>query len=68
VQAFSSVLAASLFVLSGSANAQIAPHSVSLSWTASTSSNVGYYKIYRGTTSGEPYRLLTSPPVAGPAI
>jgi hypothetical protein len=29
-------------------------HSVSLSWTASTSPNVGY-NVYRGTTSGGPY-------------
>ena len=36
-------------------------HSVSLTWTASTSSNVAGYKVYRGTTSGGPYTLLSSP-------
>jgi hypothetical protein len=30
------------------------PHSVGLTWTASTSTVVGY-NIYRGTTSGGPY-------------
>ena len=39
-------------------------HSVSLSWTASTSTVVGY-NVYRGTVSGGPYTLLTSSPVAG---
>ena len=33
-------------------------HVVTLTWTASTSSNVTAYKIYRGTTSGGPYSLL----------
>src|SRR5712691_5982756 len=58
-------IAAGLFVLFGSAYSQIAPRSVSLSWTASASPNVRRYKIYRGTASGGPYRLLTSPPVVG---
>jgi fibronectin type 3 domain-containing protein len=35
----------------------VAPHSVSLKWTASTSPNVRYYKVYRGTVSGGPYAL-----------
>ena len=35
-------------------------HSVSLTWNASTSSNVTGYKVYRGTTSGGPYALLSS--------
>ena len=30
-------------------------HQVLLSWTASTSSNVAGYNVYRGTTSGGPY-------------
>ena len=64
-RAFSPVLAAGLFVFFGSAYSQIAPRSVSLSWTASASPNVRRYKIYRGTASGGPYRLLTSPPVVG---
>jgi hypothetical protein len=34
-------------------------HSASLSWTASTSSVVGYY-VYRGTVSGGPYSKLTA--------
>lgn len=40
------------------------PHSVTLSWSASTSSNVTGYNIYRGTTSGGPYTKITSSPVA----
>jgi hypothetical protein len=43
---------------------QTVQHSVALSWTASTSSVVGY-NIYRGSVSGGPYTLLTSSPVAG---
>lgn len=35
-------------------------HSVSLNWTASTSSGVTGYKVYRGTASGGPYSLLTT--------
>jgi len=40
-------------------------HSVTLSWTASTSLNVTGYNIYRGTKSGGPYTKLTATPVAG---
>jgi hypothetical protein len=40
------------------------PHSVSLSWTASTSSVTGY-NVYRGTTSGGPYTKLNSSLVVG---
>jgi uncharacterized repeat protein (TIGR02543 family) len=47
--------------LSGSAVVPI-PHSVILSWMASLS-NVTGYKVYRGTTSGGPYTLLTSNPI-----
>ena len=36
-------------------------HSVSLTWNASASSNVTGYKVYRGTSSGGPYALLSSP-------
>ena len=35
-----------------------APHSVSLSWSPSTSSGISYYNVYRGTVSGGPYSLL----------
>jgi hypothetical protein len=35
-------------------------HSATLNWTASTSTGVTGYKIYRGTTSGGPYTLLTT--------
>ena len=46
-----------------SANASITvllPHLVSLSWDASISTTVAYYKVYRGTVGGGPYSLLTS--------
>lgn len=33
-------------------------NSVSLSWTASTSSNATYYNVYRGVTSSGPYTLV----------
>jgi hypothetical protein len=36
------------------------PHSVSLSWDASVSTDVSFYRVYRGTVSGGPYSLLTS--------
>jgi Cep192 domain 4/Abnormal spindle-like microcephaly-assoc'd, ASPM-SPD-2-Hydin len=44
----------------------IAPpqHTVSLSWTASTSTVVGY-NVYRGTQSGGPYAAVTTAPDAG---
>ena len=38
----------------------VAPHTVSLKWSASTSSNTSYYKVYRGTVSGGPYSLLSN--------
>jgi hypothetical protein len=34
-------------------------HVVDLNWTASTSSGIVGYKIYRGTTSGGPYTFLS---------
>jgi fibronectin type 3 domain-containing protein len=43
---------------------QAVSHSVTLSWTASTSTVVGY-NVYRSTVSGGPYTLLTSSPVTG---
>jgi hypothetical protein len=36
------------------------PHSVSLSWTASVTSNVAGYNVYRGTTLGGTYTKLNS--------
>jgi hypothetical protein len=38
---------------------QPVPHSVTLNWTASTSTVTGY-NVYRGTLSGGPYTLLNS--------
>ena len=35
-------------------------HAATLSWTASTSSNVSYYNIYRGSASGGPYNKIGS--------
>ncbi len=35
-------------------------HYVSLTWTDSTSSNLAYYNVYRGTASGGPYTFLSS--------
>jgi hypothetical protein len=40
------------------------PHSVSLTWTASTSSNVTGYNVYRGAASSGPFTKLTSSLVA----
>ena len=40
-------------------------HSVTLNWTASTSSNVTGYNVYRGTHSNGPYTKLNSALVAG---
>jgi fibronectin type 3 domain-containing protein len=42
-------------------------HSVSLSWTPSTSWNVDGYNVYRGTTSGGPYTKLNSSLVTTPS-
>jgi hypothetical protein len=43
---------------------QAVSHSVALSWTASTSTVAGY-NVYRSTTSGGPYTLITSSAVTG---
>lgn len=40
-------------------------HSVTLNWTASTSSNVSGYNVYRGLTSGGPYTKVNSSLVGG---
>jgi hypothetical protein len=41
------------------------PHSVALSWNASTSTNVVGYNVYRGTVSGGPYAQINSALNAG---
>ena len=46
--------------LSGSGTTGSSSHSVDLSWSASTSSNVAGYYIERGTNSGGPYQVLNS--------
>jgi hypothetical protein len=48
--------------LSGT-GAQAVAHSVTLTWTASTSTVTGY-NVYRSTVSGGPYTKLTATPVA----
>ena len=40
--------------------AVVSPHLVTLTWSASSSPGVSYYKVYRGTVSGGPYSLLSS--------
>lgn len=40
------------------------PPSVSLSWSASSSSDVVGYNVYRGTISGGPYTKLTPSPIS----
>ena len=42
----------------------VTSHSVTLNWSASTSSNVNGYHVYRGATSGGSYTKITSSPVA----
>ena len=48
----------------GSCITGVTVHSVTLSWTASTSTNVTGYNIYRGTQSGGPYTKINATPVA----
>ena len=40
-------------------------HSVTLTWLSSTSPNIAGYNVYRGTTSGGPYTILTTSRVTG---
>jgi hypothetical protein len=42
-------------------------HTVGVSWTASVSTDVVGYHIYRGTVTGGPYSILDSAPVASDA-
>jgi hypothetical protein len=44
----------------GQACAATISHSVSLSWTASSSANISGYNVYRSSTSGGPYTQLNS--------
>ena len=53
--------------LTGSCVTTAPTHSVSLSWTASTSANVRGYNVYRATRTGGPYTKLTSTAVTGTA-
>jgi fibronectin type 3 domain-containing protein len=39
-------------------------HTVALTWTASVTTDVVGYNIYRSTVSGGPYSILDSAPVA----
>jgi hypothetical protein len=41
------------------------PHSVTLNWVASTSSNLAGYNVYRAAVSGGPYSRVNSTVVAG---
>jgi hypothetical protein len=38
----------------------VVPHLVSLKWSPSTSTDVSYYRVYRGTVSGGPYTELSN--------
>jgi len=49
--------------LSGAGVQQVS-HSVDLSWTASVSTGVVGYNVYRGTVSGGPYEILNPAPAA----
>src|SRR5215472_16701480 len=50
----------------GSIMAPVTPsHSVTLAWTASTSSGVTGYNVYRSATTGGPYTKLTTTAVTG---
>jgi fibronectin type 3 domain-containing protein len=42
-------------------------HTVSVTWTASVSTDVVGYNVYRGTVSGGPYSILDSTPVTADA-
>ena len=46
---------------------QQTPHTVGLTWTASVSTNVIGYNVYRGTVTGGPYSILDAAPVASDA-
>ena len=50
-------------VTSALGNACVVTHTVSLSWSASTSPSVIGYNVYRSTTAGGPYTKLTATPL-----
>jgi len=50
--------------LSGTCSTTVVSHSATLSWTASVSTNVAGYNIYRSSGSTGPYTKLTSSPTA----
>ena len=50
-------------LVSGAQDLAPLAHSVTLSWTSSTSSVMGYH-VYRGTQPGGPYKKLNSTPLA----
>lgn len=52
-----------MIAVSGAGVQQVS-HLVDLSWTASVSTEVVGYNVYRGTVSGGPYGILNSAPVA----
>jgi len=51
--------------LSGTGSTATVAHAVDLTWSASTTSTVVGYKVYRGSQSGGPYALLTTSAVSG---
>ena len=54
-------------VMSLSGSGTSPQHSVSLSWSASTSTNVVGYNVYTGTTSGGPYTRINSVLTSSPS-
>jgi hypothetical protein len=61
---FTSNASNSSAAISLSGAGQQIPHSVALSWNASSSSSVVGYDVYRGSVAGGPYALMTSGPVS----
>jgi hypothetical protein len=51
-------------ILAGTGVQQQTSHTVAVTWTASDSTDVVGYNIYRSTVSGGPYSILDSAPVA----
>lgn len=54
------LLAIACFVMAGLPAAAQSSHSVTLSWTQSTSTGVTTNNVYRATTSGGPYAVIYS--------